>query len=397
MLKGVKVVEYATYIAAPGCGAILSDWGADVIKVEPPGGDPIRRFFDTIGAESAFNPVFEMDNRGKRSLIVDAAQPAGREAIVRLACAADIFLTNVRPGGLARSRLDAASLQAENPRLIYCNVTGYGLEGPDADRAGFDIASYWARSGVAHLTAPKDVDPFPLRTGMGDHVTSMAIAAGILAALYERERSGKGRLVDASLLRAGLFSISSDLAIQLHFGKVASTRARTQAVQPLANFFKTADGRWLCIVPRQTGDEWGAIRRALGLAALDSDERFASAKGRRLNTAALIEILDKAFAGLTLAEAGEKLDAEGVVWAPVQRPADVVADPQVRACGGIATTPGAPREVIAAPVDFPDVELGPKGPAPGPGEHSRAVLAELGFSGAEIEAMVASGAAREGQ
>jgi crotonobetainyl-CoA:carnitine CoA-transferase CaiB-like acyl-CoA transferase len=398
MLNGLKIVEHATYIAAPGCGAMLADWGADVIKIEPPGGDPIRRFFDTIGAEAAFNPVFEMDNRGKRSVVADTTQEGGRDVVRRLAAGADVFLTNVRPGGLARAGLDPASLMADNPRLIYACVTGYGLDGPDAERAGFDIAAYWSRSGVAQLTAPKDVEPFPLRTGMGDHVTSMATAAGVMAALFERTRTGRGRIVDASLLRAGLFSISSDLAIQLAFGRLASTRPRAQAVQPLANFFRTADERWICIVPRQTGDEWGAIRRALALEALDADERFASAKARRQNGAALVAALDAAFAGFAFADIAARLDAEGIVWAPVQRAADVVIDPQVRAGGGIVAVPdetGPPRETIAAPVTFPGAETGPRGRAPGPGEHTRAVLAELGYDGAAIDALLASGAVRE--
>ena len=183
MLEGTRVIEYATYMAAPGAGGILADWGADVIKIEPPGGDPIRKFFASIGTDITENPVFDFDNRGKRSIIVDAGTDDGRAIIRKLAGDADVFLTNVRPGGLSRSGLDHTSLMALNPALVYCSLTGYGLEGPDADKPGFDIASFWSRAGVARLTAPKGMDPFPLRTAFGDHTTSMAAAAGICAAL----------------------------------------------------------------------------------------------------------------------------------------------------------------------------------------------------------------------
>ncbi|MEL6956980.1 MAG: CoA transferase, partial [Pseudomonadota bacterium] len=223
MLEGIKVVEYATYMAAPGCGGILSDWGAEVIKVEPPGGDPIRKFFKTIGTDIADNPVFDFDNRGKRSIIVDTSTHEGQAIVKKMAESADVFLTNVRPGGLERSGLDYESLAAVNPKLVYCSLTGYGLSGPDADRPGFDVASFWSRTGVAALTIPKGQEPFALRTAFGDHTTSMAAAAGICAALVEAGRTGKGRLVEASLLRAGLYALGSDVAIQLFFGRIGST------------------------------------------------------------------------------------------------------------------------------------------------------------------------------
>ena len=154
LLAGLKVIEYATYIAAPGAGGLMSDWGADVIKIEPPGGDPIRGFFSSIGIDIVDNPVFDLDNRGKRSIIIDTTTDAGRDIVRKLVIDADVFITNVRPGGLVRAGLDYAALSALNERLIYANVTGYGLEGPDVDRAGFDIAAFWSRSGWARLTAP---------------------------------------------------------------------------------------------------------------------------------------------------------------------------------------------------------------------------------------------------
>jgi crotonobetainyl-CoA:carnitine CoA-transferase CaiB-like acyl-CoA transferase len=394
LLNGLKVIEYATYHAAPGAGLILSDWGAQVVKVEPPAGDPIRNFFGTIGVESSVNPAFEFDNGGKRSIVIDAAQEEGRAIMRRLALQADVFLTNVRPGGLTRSGLDPESLRALNPRLIYASVTGYGLDGPDADKPGFDIASFWARSGMAALHTPKGSDPFPIRTAVGDHITSIATAAGILAALYEREKTGVGRVVEASLLRTANFAIGVDLAIMMSFGRVASNRPRKGAVQPLANFFKTADDRWICLVPRQTGDEWKALRGALGIEHLSEDPRFKSAKDRRLNAEPLVEALDAAFAQYTFAEATARLEAANLVWAPVQTAAEAVKDPQLAAAGGLVDTPSGPMP--AGPVKFPGLDQSRRGAAPKQGGDAREVLADYGFAETEIEAAIGSGAVKAG-
>lgn len=393
MLEGLRVVEYATYLAAPGAGAILADWGADVVKIEPPAGDPQRHFFASIGADIGENPLFAFDNRGKRSVCLDPSLPDGRAAVAKLAAGADVFLTNARPSALARAGLDPDALRAANPRLVYASLTGYGLDGPDADRPGFDITAFWARSGMARMTTPKDVELFPLRTGVGDHTVSLATAAAILAALVERGRTGAGRLVETSLLRTAFFVMGSDMAIQLSAGRLASTRPRNRPVQPLANFFRTADDRWLVLVARQTGDDWAAIRTALDLGPLDQDARFSSPKARRENAEALTAILDDAFARHPFAEIARRLDAEGLAWGPVQTPAEAVADPQVRASGAIATIPGG-GETPASPARFHGADDGPKGPAPMLGQHGREVLAQAGYGEAEIEALVAAGALR---
>nr|WP_278254051.1 CaiB/BaiF CoA-transferase family protein [Caulobacter sp. CCUG 60055] len=392
----MKIVEFATYIAAPGAAGVMADWGAEVIKIEPPGGDPMRRFFDTIGSEQGANPVFELDNRGKRSIVLDIRTPEGREAAVKLAREADVFLTNVRPGALKRARLDWESLSAENPRLIYCSLTGYGLEGPDADKPGMDVASFWSRAGVGAITAPKGVDPFPIRTGMGDHVCSLATISAVLAAVIERGRTGRGRLVETSLLRAGVYAIGSDMAIQLRFGKLASTRPREGAINPLANFFKTADERWICLLPRQGATDWPQIAAAAGRPDLVDDPRFASPRQRRENGPALVAALDAAFAALPYAKLAERLDAGDLVWAPVQTPRELVDDPQAAAAGCFVATPDGRGGTFAAPASparFPGADDGPKGPPPALGEHTSEVLASLGYSPSQVEAMIAAGAA----
>ncbi len=395
MLEGVRIIEHATYMAAPGAGSILSDWGAEVIKIEPPGGDPIRKFFATIGTDIQDNPVFDFDNRGKKSIIVDTSTEAGQDIVRRLAGDADVFLTNVRPGGLSRSGLDYEALAASNPKLVYCSLTGYGLEGPDADRPGFDVASFWSRSGVAALTIPKGQEPFALRTAFGDHTTSIAAAAGICAALVEAGRTGKGRLVEASLLRTALYAMGSDFAIQLFFGRIGSTKSRRESIQPLMNFFQTKDGAWLCIVSRQGEADWAPICRALDLETLIEDERFATAKARRANAGELVDRLDAAFIGFDKAEMAARLDAHQLAWAPVQTLAEVAADPQVLASGAIAKTPsstgGDPYASPASPVRFPGADDGPKGPSPKPGEHTESVLSDAGVAADDIDRLLADG------
>lgn len=389
MLEGLKVVELATYIAAPGAAGIMADWGAQVVKIEPPRGDPMRGFFDTLGAEQESNPVFEFDNRGKRGIVLDIAKPAARDAAIRLARQADVFLTNIRPQALKRAGMDWETLRQENPRLVYCSLTGYGLQGPDADKPGMDVASFWSRSGVGAITAPKGVDPFLLRTGMGDHICSLATVSAILAAVYERDRTGAGRLVETSLMRTGIYAIGSDMAIQLRLGKLASTRSRENAVQPLANFFQTADGRWVNLVVRQGGHDWPGIAAAAGKPELVDDPRFSSSRARRENGPALVAELDAAFAALTYAEVAARLDANDITWAPYQTPREVVDDPQAHAAGCFVETADGKGLAPAGPARFPGADDGPKGPAPHLGQHTREVLGELGYSASEIEAICA--------
>jgi len=400
MLEGIRVVELATYIAAPAAAGIMADWGAEVIKVEPLQGDAIRGMLKNVSASNVEgNPIFDMDNRGKRGLAIDLRNEKGAEALKKLVMSADVFITNVRPGGLARAGLDGDTLHAEKPDLIYASVTGYGLQGADQDRPGFDMAAFWARAGVANLTAPKGTDPFPLRVGQGDHTTGLATLNGILGALFERTKTGKGRLVEASLLRTGIYSIASDMAIQLRYGRVASTKSREQAVNALNNFFQCACGTWLCLLTRHSGDIFGPIAKAIGRPELSTDERFLTAKSRRTHAAELVETLDAEFAKHDIEEWGRRLDAEDVVWAPVQTMAQVADDKQAEAAGVFVDIPdgtGGTGRSVASPVRLPNEDGTTadrvRGPAPGIGEHTADILKELGYDDAGLEDLKAAGA-----
>jgi len=327
---------------------------------------------------------------------LDTAQQSGRDALLRLVDRADVFLTNVRPGGLKRGGLDHEALLKRNPLLVYATLTGYGLEGPDADRPGMDSAAFWARSGLAALFRPKGGDPIQLRTAVGDHVASLAIVAGVLAALRERDATGKGRLIDASLLRVAHYVGGSDFSIQHVRGRIASNRPRKDSPNPLINYFKTSDERWISLLTRQGERDWPKLAKALNVEHLVDDPRFAKARGRRENGAALVELLDTAFAARPLSEIATALDAEEMIWSPVLTPAEAIADPQAIAAGCVVQTPlhdGGAMPAPAGPIRFPGVDDGPKGPSPRMGEHTRRVLESAGYSSAEIDAMLASGAA----
>ncbi|WP_293904324.1 CaiB/BaiF CoA-transferase family protein [Phenylobacterium sp.] len=396
LLKGLKVVDFSAYIAGPGAACILGDWGADVIKVERPGGDMMRAAFADLKTDLGANPTFDLDNRGKRGVVLDITKPQGRDALAKLAETADVFLTNVRPVSLRKYALDDVTLRAANPRLVYAVITGYGLEGPDAHLPGFDVTAFWARSGIGYMTAPKGAEPFMRTSGMGDHTTSLATVSAILAALYERDRTGEGRLVQTSLLASGVYLWGSDMAVQLKFGRVASVRPRDNPINALANYFKSADDRWFVHNPRGGSGGWEAFATAAGRPDLITDERFASGKARRANARDLAAELDAAFAALPFEEIARRLDAADLVWAAMQTPAEVAADPQIAAAGAFVDVEdghGGTYRSPAAPARFPGADATVRPPAPKLGEHTREVLAELGYAEAAVEAMFASGAA----
>ena len=280
-MEGVKVVEVGVWIAGPAAGGILADWGADVVKIEPPGvGDPARLFQTMLGADLPFNPVFENDNRSKRSIAIDLSSAEGRLLALDLIDRADVFVTNVRMAALKRLGLDPDSLLERCPRLVYAAISGYGMSGPDADLPAYDISGFWARSGIAaSLTTPGSHPPFQ-RGGMGDHNTGLAAAGAVSAALYSRERTGRGQLVTTSLLREGLYTLSFDLALGVRFGVPLQVADRKCMGNPCINNYADKDGRWFWIVGLEAERHWPPLARVVGHPEWIEDSRFATAKAR---------------------------------------------------------------------------------------------------------------------
>jgi crotonobetainyl-CoA:carnitine CoA-transferase CaiB-like acyl-CoA transferase len=387
-MQGVKVVELGVWVAGPAAGGILADWGADVVKLEPLGlGDPARSFSRMLGGDLPFNPPFEMDNRSKRSLALDVSKPEGLEVALALVARADVFLTNVRQAALRRLGLDPGHLLARHPRLVYAAITGYGLTGPDADRAAYDIAAFWARSGIAMaLTPPGGTPPFQ-RGGMGDHGVGMCAAAAVSAALFARERSGVGQLVSTSLLRQGLYTLSFDLAVTLRFGLAIQAGDRRRIPNPAINCYRDCDGRWFWIVGLEAERHWPPLARAAGHPEWISDPRFAGPAERARNAEELIRLFDEVFAARSRAEWAEIFDAEeDLWWAPVQTLDEVVNDPQVRAGGGLVDVPdgSSTTTLPATPCDFHGTPWSARAMAPAHGQHSDEILGELGLGAFEI-------------
>jgi crotonobetainyl-CoA:carnitine CoA-transferase CaiB-like acyl-CoA transferase len=390
-MEGVKVVEIGVWIAGPAAGGILADWGADVIKIEPPGiGDPARTFQGMFGVELPFNPIFENDNRSKRSIVLDLQTDEGREIALELIADADVFVTNVRMKALERLGLDHETLLAKHPRLIYAAITGYGLDGPDADRAAYDIAAFWARSGIAHsLTTPGAHPPFQ-RGGMGDHNAGLAAAGAVSAALFSREKSGEGQLVSTSLLREGIYTLSFDLSLGARLGVPVQVADRASMGNPCINSYADKEGRWFWVVGLEAERHWPPLARVVGHPEWLEDPRFETIVGRAGHAAEIIAELDRVFATKTRDEWAEIFDAEeNMWWAPVQSGEEVLADPQVLAAGGLVEVPdGAGTTLLpATPADFGGTPWAPRAMAPAHGQHSDEILAEMGRSAEQIAAL----------
>jgi crotonobetainyl-CoA:carnitine CoA-transferase CaiB-like acyl-CoA transferase len=379
-VEGITVIELGVWVAGPAAAGILADWGADVIKIEPPTGDPGRMFGRMLGCDLGVNPPFEMDNRSKRSIVLDLTTNADRGTALELLSDADVFVTNVRPKALQRLGLDFESVAPHNPRLVYGLITGYGETGPDADRPAYDVAAFWSRAGVAHLlTRPGDTPPFQ-RGGMGDHSAGMTLAAAICAALLARERTGTGQLVTTSLYRQGAYTVSFDINTYLLTGQPIAIGQRELMFNPCMNNYATGDGRRFWIVGLEADRHWPALCRAVGRSEWLTDPRFADARARAVNAVALIAELDEIFATRSLDEWAEVFAGEpDFFWSPVNSIEDVVADEQFHAAGGIVDVPDGEFSVamVATPADFHGTPWSARSAAPELGQHTAEVRAEL--------------------
>lgn len=391
-MEGIKVVELGFWIAAPACAAILSDWGAEVIKVEPLTGDPYRGFrsYFEVAIGRAENPPFESDNRGKRDIALDYTTPEGKEILLDLIAQADVFVTNVRRDALLRNGLDHETISKRFPRLIYGCLTALGLEGPEVNRPGFDVGMFWARSGVAAALALPGEYVASQRGGMGDHMTGIAAAAGISAALFQRERTGRGQVITTALIRLGSYMMSFDLACAIKFGLETVAADRRAPANPLTNYYMAQDGRQFVLLGVEPDRLWPVMLRAFGKPEWADDPRFIDSYKRAENTSVLVAELDAIFATRPRSEWMERFDAEGVWYAPVNRVDELITDLQAQLAGCFVPVPqqdGSTMEMPATPVTFLDYTIQPTLPSPEVGQHSEEILLDLGYDWDRITAL----------
>ncbi|MDB5425252.1 MAG: hypothetical protein JWQ29_2668 [Phenylobacterium sp.] len=392
LLEGIKVVEVAIYAFVPSAGAVLADWGADVVKIEhPETGDPMRGLasYGIRPGDGGVTALWEVFNRGKRSVGLNITTAEGLKLLMGLIDEADVFITNFMQPARQRLGIDAEQVLARNPRIIYGRGTGQGPLGPDANKGGFDALSYWGRPGVSTAAMPPDYD-FPVMLpgpAFGDVQSGMNMAGGIAAALYRREKTGKGGIVDVSLLGSGLWAMQATIAGAYATGRDNIVQLdRTRPPNPIANIYRSADNRFFILGMLEADRYWAGLCAALGLSELPADPRFGSMKARAENSEACVKIFDELFAAMTLAQIAERLNTQDGQWSTVELPGDTVKDQQSLANGYIQMVQfenGSSLPFVPAPAQV-DGEAMVMTRAPEHGEHTDEVLGGLGHSAEEL-------------
>jgi crotonobetainyl-CoA:carnitine CoA-transferase CaiB-like acyl-CoA transferase len=398
VLDGIKVVELAEHGFVPSCGAVLGDWGAEVVKVERPTGDPLRAIMGAgfVANTGDFNFLWELYNRNKRGIALDLRVPEGRDAFDRLIEHADVFITNFLPSARAKLRTNPEDLFAVNPRLVYAKGHGQGQRGPDADAGGFDSVSYWSRGGIGHILSPEGGPMVMQRGAMGDAPSGAMLAGGVAAALFNRERTGKGMVVDTALLNFAVWQLGVDLtATTILREEPAKMKAGTaRSSNPLVGPYKTSDGRYIILNMLDDTRHWAPACRALGLDPLIDDARFVDTAARAANADALHAQITAAIASRTLDDLRTRLKAEDTIFSALQSPLETIDDPQVVENGYLAPHPEHPTARVAcAPMQFDDERISIRRAAPAIGEHTDEVLGEVGLSDDEIAILYKVGAA----
>ena len=386
----------ASFIAAPVAATVLGDYGADVIKVEPPGeGDPNRTIAVVASGypKSPVNYPWHLNSRGKRSLAIDLKNEQARTAFDRLIATADVLITNYPLAARRRLRLDYETVSQVNPRLIYASFTGYGETGPDADQLGFDTNAYFARSGILDGARYDGAVPAVTMPAQGDRPAGLALATGIMIALWNRERTGKGTKVSSSLFANGIWANGNAVQAALIGAPLPKRPPLDRPRSALANVYRTRDDRWFQLTLVREDRDWPGVCRAMEREDLTTDPRFADLPLRRSNGAALASVLSGIFATRDFAEWRERLKRHTIPFAAISRAEDLVDDEQAVAAGAIVAAANSemPR-TLAAPFSLMDVPLSPPGPGPALGAHSEEILREAGVSAEEIAALRASGA-----
>src|SRR5450432_1659245 len=394
IFSGLKVVDFASFIAGPSAAVILSDFGADVIKVEPPVGDLWR-----IGQKIPPQPQakdaypFHLANRNKRGITLDLKSPSAQQVLERLVKWADVLIVNTPHPARKRLKLEYDDVAQWNPRLIYADVTGFGDQGPDADLPGFDITSYWARSGLLSMTRDAGAPPTWAVAGSGDNATAVGLYSAIVTALYRRERTGEGGQVTTSLLAEGVWSASVSIQAALCDAKFFGLHDRKNPANAAMNVWRTKDNTWFVLII--TPDKLAAVAKAIGRPDLLTDPRFSDPAKLMANMPQLTAILDEVCRAEPMDHWYEVFNGVHVTFGPVRGPEEVIKDPQLQANDIIVPLNGAGGKLtstVSSPLQVHGVAKVPAKRAPKIGEHNEEVLRQLGFSAAEIDALHASGA-----
>ena len=385
IFSGLKVVDLSSFVAGPGAAAILSDFGADVIKVEPPNGELWRKankFPPQPSAKDAYQ--WHLSNRNKRGLAMDLKSPDAQKVLERLVKWADVMIVNTPHPARKKLKLEYEDVVQWNPRLVYCDLTGYGEKGPDADLPGFDITAYWSRSGLLSLTRDAGAPPTWPFSGTGDNPTAVVLFAAIVMGLYRRERTGKGSYVTTSLLASGVWSTGVAISAALTGAKFGQ-HDRKNPPSVATNVYKSSDDIWFVLA--LTPDKIPALLTAVGHAELLKDPRFADPEKLAANRPHLTAIADEIFDSQPMSHWREVFDKAHLTYGLVRDPSDVIKDPQLQENGIIVPIEGAGGNLkftVSSPIQVHGVTKVPAKRAPELGEHNEAVLGELGFSASEI-------------
>jgi crotonobetainyl-CoA:carnitine CoA-transferase CaiB-like acyl-CoA transferase len=395
IFEGLKVLDCASFIAAPAAATVLADFGAEVIKIEPPGaGDPYRNLPNLPGyPRSEHNFAWLLEGRNKRSLALDLSKPDGQAVLHRLASEADVFITNFPPAVRGRLGISWKELEPLNPRLIYASFTGYGEQGEEANKPGFDSNAYWARSGLMDLVRAEDTST-PARSvaGMGDHPCAMALYGAVVTALYKRERTGKGSHVRSNLMANGVWANGVLAQAKLCGATFSKRRPREQALNAVTNHYRCRDGRWLILSLLNEDRQWPALAKCLGREDLIADPRFATKPDRHARSLELIKLFDEIFATKDLAEWRKRLDGNGLVFGVVGILDDIPTDQQMIDNDVLLPFEGDKLLTVNSPIWVDGSRKATPRRPPGVGEHSDEVLREAGYDDAAIKQLRASGA-----